>query len=264
MSKAQKAKTQLAIVEASIKSEFKKTRLTRERSTNTMRTHLQSKNYPKAYECLTMVCSSFDKESALNYISESLKVVSRNLPSILESKICTPTIVNDVAALCYASTLGYFEGLSKFVDSFFVPQWTAAEVKNLAQSNLVPRELSKLKRPDAYTLEELHFFAQECERSLQIDMTWFYENYPINKERPPETKIQVSIAGKAISSTNIQPPAATPKFVKTHTPIVFPVHKKPDKPIQPLPEPRIFKVEEFIDMENDIAETLKKWTDSEI
>ena len=265
MSKVDRVKSQLNVVKADLTNQFKKTKATRDSSTSAMLRQLSSKNYPKAYECLTMICSSFDKESALNYVLESTKNIQSDISTVIESRVCPPNLASDVAALCYAAKQGYFKTVTDFVNSFFVSQWGKNEVNILAESSLVPRELSKLKRPEAYTLEELHFFAQECERTLHIDMTWFFDNYPINKERPPETKVDVSIGGKSISSTTIQQPVAKPNFGKSNTASVFTsLTKSKSKSADPLPGPKQFKVEDFLDIQDDISKILKKWVDYDL
>ena len=259
MSKIENAKNQLNVASAFLTGQFKRTASIRQSTINNMKTNVQMKNFGKAYECLTLVGSSFDNEGALKYLMESLKNVKNNLPIIFESKVCPPSVAVDVAAMCYAAKQNYFEAVTKFVQSFFVPLWKAKEVENLAHSSIVPKELSKLKRPDMYTLEELHIFAHECERTLHIDMTWFYENYPINKDRPPETKVDVKVMGRSISKSDIVSPFATQKQRDAMERAKTAPEVKGD-----FPPPKQFKVEDFIDMETEINETLKRWKDYDL
>ena len=119
MSKVDKLKSQLNVVKANLTNQFKKTKATRESSTHTMVRYLNVKNYPKAYECLTMICSSYDRESALNYVLESLKNIQNDSSTVIESKVCPPNLASDAAALCYAAKQGHFETLTDFVNNFF-------------------------------------------------------------------------------------------------------------------------------------------------
>ena len=95
-------------------------------------------------------------------------------------------------------------------------------------------------------------------------MTWFFENYPINKERPPDTKVDVSIGGKSISSTIIQQPVAESNFGKSQTASVFSSLTKSNKSFQPLPGPKKFSVQEFLDVQDDVNKILKQWIETEI
>ena len=264
MSKVEKAKAQLNIAKSYIANETKRTQTMKNSSFNGLNSNIKLQNFQKAYEVVTVISSSIDKENALLYLSESIKTISNNLPGIFESKVCPPNLVVDVAAFCYIAKLGYYEPITKFVNTFFVHQWSTTEVNNLADSTLVPRELNKIRRPDQYSLEELHYFAQLIEKEQHIDMTWFYEHYPINKDRPPETKVDVKIGGKSISSSTITPPLAKPNFVKQPQTSIFSNNKQTQNKTVEFPPPRPFTVQEFIDMENEVTETLKRWNDIDL
>ncbi|EAY07593.1 hypothetical protein TVAG_334050 [Trichomonas vaginalis G3] len=257
MGKLDDAKNQIQVLNAYLSSEYKKTATILQHSSNTLRSNISLKKYPSAFENVTMICSSYDKEQAIDYLMTSIKNVQANLNQIFASKEVPSNVAMDIAAMCYAAKLGLFEAVTKYVNHFFVPIYKATEVENLAHSSLVPKELSKLKRPENYTMEELHIFVQNYEKQMRMDFTWFFEQYPINANRPPEHTVNVKIGGRTISNNNIQPPPAAAKNNLAQ------IASSPSLLTSslPLPAPKEFSIEDFINMQQDLTKILKNWKD---
>lgn len=253
MGKLDDAKAQIPILNAYLSTEYKKTATILQHSSNTLKSNISIKRYEQAFENLTMICSSYDKETAIDYLMTCVKNVQANLNNIFSSKEVPSNVAMDIAAMCYAARLGLFDAVTKFVNQFFVPLYKAQTVENLAHSSLVPKELSKLKRPENYTLEEIHIFAQNYEKSMRIDLSWFYEKYPITSMRPPEQRVDVKLGGKTLSSS-ISKSAAQNLAATTSQPTMRTASL-------PLPGPKEFTVNDFIDMDQEIQQTLKRWND---
>jgi len=202
MKRAETGKGLLRIVSAHLRSMLTKSSLIRSKSQNTLLGQVKVGNISSAFNSFTSFCSSYEHETAINYLLQTIQVLTQNLEEIIQSKNCPQKYYSEVASAIYAVKENVCPELNEFIKNILVSSWAKGEVEKIQSSVTIPQVLSHMKRSNEFTLEELHSFAQEFERNslMKMNMTWFYENYPINSQNQPEQVVMVRSFGKPLSS----------------------------------------------------------------
>lgn len=242
------AKNLLMAIKATLTSILKSATNTQNNSGNVLKKYVAEKKYQEAFNSLTMFCCAFEHAQALQYLMKCVTDTATNINEILNSPSCPQQHISNVAPICYAPKALSIEQLNAFNRNILAKVWSPTEVENLAHHNCIPDSLVHLRQRNSFTLEEMHTFVIQFESQLNIDCTWFFEHFPINSRAPPESKVQVKVFGKPITSGG--GPAASLPSSRPEPSIA---------PGAPLPQLPPFKDDDFGRLTGFVMKAISNW-----
>lgn len=151
-------------------------------SLNIIQNNVNRQKYNEAFETLPLLFCKYEHEHALKHLLYCIDNIKLDLDAILGSKKCPEKSVQFIAPLCYARNVMTIPELDQFVKVTLAKLWGQKEVSALAVSNEIPCFLVHLKPRNTLTLDEMHVIAHGVEKTMNVNMEWFYERYPITKE----------------------------------------------------------------------------------
>lgn len=240
-----RVKEQLHILQAHLRIMVKKVTETKEHFLNLFKKYKLDGQYERAFDSFNGFCSQYENERALNHLIECVQTIYNNLHEVLSYKSKPEKYDYELSIICYAQSVLHIPNLDYFVLNVVQNLWKKETVESLKFSAKIPDSMEHLIPRDRFTREELHLFAHTFENDLNMDFTWFYNNFPINSQNTPEQTSQVKVFGKAVFMKKVEAPKPTV------------IEYKGDASVLPALPP--FKQDSYAKLNQFVEDSISKW-----
>ena len=199
----------------------------------------------EAQDALNRFCCQYEHEMALGYILHCIsRLKAINLVNVFTGKTCPDEAKPFLAPLCFLATIKSIPELQNLISSL-VKVWGQQEVEALKHSNTISDNIVHVDARGGFTLDELHMFIQRFRERINLDLSWFYQNFP----------------SKAAPTQNVSGPA-TPRNVPEKAPptrnsvTLTGPQERGSARLSPLAP---FKVDTYEQMMDYVSKVLANW-----
>lgn len=240
-----KVYNQISILRSHLRGMIKKASQSKNSFESLINKYKLSSQYDKAFDSFNGFCSQYENERALNHLFECTEVIITNLHELISFKALPMKYEYQLSIICFSQSILHIPNLDFFVIEVVQKLWGKQAVENLKFSPKIPDSMIHIVPRDRFTLEELHFFASNFTKDLNMDFNWFFKNFPINAQNEPEKTSQVRVLGKNIFMKKVEPPQQKV------------TEYKGDAAVLPILPP--FKKDSYMQLNQFVEDSLQKW-----